>query len=286
MIPGECVLGIDLGGTNLRVGLVDNDKLIQIEEIPIKYSNDEQEILNSIYYLIDRFKKENICGIGIGVPSVVDPERGIVYDVQNIPSWKEVHLKELLEEKYRLSVYVNNDANCFAVGEKYFGKARKYSDAVGLILGTGLGAGLIINNKLYSGRNCGAGEFGMLPYKDKNYEAYCSGQFFEWKYNTRGGEFYNRAQKGETEALEIFTEIGDHIGEVIKVIVYTVDPEIIILGGSVSKSFQFFQKQMWKSLETFGYPKSIDRLKIEISETEHVAVLGAASLYYNALPLK
>lgn len=272
------VLGIDLGGTNVRVGLVEDNKIIRIEEMPVKITENEKDVLNGIYELIDRFKDEYIRGIGIGVPSVVDPVRGIVYDVQNIPSWKEVHIKELLEAKYKHPVHVNNDANCFAAGEKYFGKANGYTDSAGLILGTGLGAGLIINNKLYSGRNCGAGEFGMLAYKDKNYEAYCSGQFFEWKYNTKGSEIYKRAEGGDAEALEIFSELGRHIGEVIKVIVYIVDPEIIVLGGSVSKSFRFFEKEMRKSLETFGYPKSIEKLKIEVSEIEQVAILGAAAL--------
>jgi glucokinase len=276
------VLGIDLGGTNVRVGLVEGNKIIRVESMQLPNTEDERGVLNCIYELVDLFTDESLSGIGIGVPSVVDAERGIVYDVQNIPSWKEVHVKDLLESKCHLPVYINNDANCFAAGEKYFGKAKNYSDCVGLILGTGLGAGLIINNKLYSGKNCGAGEFGMLPYKDKNYEAYCSGQFFEWKYKTNGGSLYRRAETGDTEALETFSEFGSHIGEVIKVIVYSVDPEIIVLGGSVSKSFRFFRNEMWKSLEIFGYPKSIEKLKIEVSETEQSAILGAAALYYNA----
>jgi glucokinase len=276
------VLGIDLGGTNVRVGLADRDKIIRVEAMPLNNTEDEQGVLNSIYELIDKFAGDEISGIGIGVPSVVDQEKGIVYDAQNIPSWKEVHLKEKLEEKYKYPVYVNNDANCFAAGEKYFGKAIKYSDSVGLILGTGLGAGLIINNKLYSGTNCGAGEFGMLAYKDKNYEAYCSGQFFDWKYKTDGVSLYRRAEAGDVESLEIFSEFGSHVGEVIKVIVYTIDPEIIVLGGSVSKSFGFFRKGIWKALERFGYPKSIEKLIIEVSETEQSAILGAAALYYNA----
>jgi glucokinase len=274
------VLGIDLGGTNLRVGLVENGKIIHVEEMSVNKAEDEQGVLNCIFELIDNFRNEGISGIGIGVPSVVDPEKGIVYDVQNIPAWKEVHLKELLEEKYKLPVYVNNDANCFAAGEKHFGKSKNYTNSIGLILGTGLGAGLIINNKLYSGTNCGAGEFGMLPYKDKNYEAYCSGQFFEWKYKTDGSTLYKLAEAGDIEALGRFSELGNHIGEVIKVIVYSVDPEIIVLGGSVSKSYRFFQKPMWKSLESFSYPKSIAKLKIEVSQIEQVAILGASALYF------
>lgn len=272
------ILGIDLGGTNLRVGLVDDGKIIRIEETSILYSVKQDDVLNCIYELIDRFIDNDIQGIGIGVPSVVDPEKGIVYEVQNIPSWKEVHLKKLLQEKYKLPVYVNNDANCFAAGEKFFGKAKNYSDAVGLILGTGLGAGLIINNKLYSGPNNGAGEFGMMPYKDKNYEAYCSGQFFDWRNGIKGSDLYKLAAAGNPEAIEIFSELGNNIGEVIKVILYAVDPEIIILGGSVSKSYRFFQKQMRESLKSFAYPKSVEKLKIEVSEIDQIAILGAAAL--------
>lgn len=274
------VLGVDLGGTNLRVGLVENEKIIRVEETPVINTENADDILNCIYGLIDGFLSTDIKGIGIGVPSVVDPEKGIVYEVQNIPSWKEVYLKDLLQKRYNIPVYVNNDANCFAAGEKYFGKAKNYSDAVGLILGTGLGAGLILNNKLYSGPNNGAGEFGLIPYKDKNYEAYCSGQFFNWKYNTKGSDLYKRAVAGESDAIDIFTELGSHIGEVIKAVLYAVDPEIIILGGSVSKSFRFYQKQIWNSLETFTFPNTINNLKIEASEIEQVAILGSAALYY------
>ncbi len=106
-------------------------------------------------------------GDRIGVPIVVDCEHGIVYVVQNIPSWKEVHLKEQLESEFHLPVHVNNDANCFALGECHFGKARGYRHIVGLTLGTGLGAGSSSTAKLYNGSNCGRrAKFGTIPYKD------------------------------------------------------------------------------------------------------------------------
>src|SRR5690606_24955530 len=118
------------------------------------------------------------------VPSVVDVDKGIVYDVQNIPSWKEVPLKAIMEERYGVPVQVNNDANCFALGEKYFGQGRDSKAFIGLTLGTGLGAGIILNDKLYAGPNCGAGEFGMVPYLDYHYEYYASGQFFTLLHHT------------------------------------------------------------------------------------------------------
>jgi glucokinase len=275
------ILGIDLGGTNIRAGLVENNSLLKITSAPVTKNGSEKEVLNDVFNLIASFSTEKISGIGIGVPSVVDVEKGIVYDVQNIPSWKEVHLKDLLTEKFNMPVYVNNDANCFAVGEKYFGKAKDYKNIVGLIIGTGLGSGLIINNKLYSGKNCGAGEFGNIQYKNKTYEYFCSGHFFVNEYKLTGEELFMQAGNGNSEAINIFAEFGKNLGEVIKVIMYTVDPEIIILGGSISKSFKYFKDEMFRSINEFTYSNSVMNIKIEVSEIENIAVLGAAGLFFD-----
>jgi glucokinase len=276
------VLGIDIGGTNIRAGLVENNAVVRIESLKIKKAGSETEIMGDLNLLIGKFLKDKIEGIGIGVPSVVDSEKGIVYDATNIPAWKEVHLKEQIEAKYNIPVYVNNDANCFVMGEKYFGMVTTYSNIVGLIIGTGLGSGLVLNNKLYVGENCGAGEFGMIPFRDHNFEYYCSGQFFENEYGVSGEEIKQRAEQGDAETLEIFTKFGSNLGEAIKVIMLAVDPEIFILGGSVSKSYEFFKDAMWESIRKFVYVHSSDKIKVEISETNHIAILGAAALYYDA----
>ena len=147
------VLGIDIGGTNIRMGLAENNATTQIESLKIKRDCSEAEIMADLNLLIGKFVNAKIEGIGIGVPSLVDPVKGIVYDATNIPAWKEVHLKEQLEAKWGIPVYVNNDANCFVMGEKYFGKVKDYSNIVGLIIGTGLGSGLVLNNQLYDGAN-------------------------------------------------------------------------------------------------------------------------------------
>ena len=277
------VLGIDIGGTNIRVGLVENNVVVRMESLKIKREGSETEIMDDLNIIIGKFVKEKIDGIGIGVPSLVDPEKGIIYDATNIPAWKEVHLKEQLEAKYNIPVYVNNDANCFVMGEKHFGKVKAYSNIVGLIIGTGLGSGLVLNNHLYAGKNCGAGEFGMIPFRDHNFEYYCSGQFFENVYGTTGEEIKLRAEHGDTRALEIFTQFGSNLGEVIKVIMLAVDPEIFILGGSVSKSYEFFKDAMWESIRKFLYVHSSDKIKVEVSEINHIAILGAAALYYDSL---
>jgi len=276
------ILGLDLGGTNARAGLVRNQQLGQVSSIKINPKGSVDEVLDQICGLIDESKPENLDGIGIGVPSVVDIEKGIVYDVQNIPSWKEVPIKSIMQERYSTPTFVNNDANCFVLGEKYFGKGVGYQSIIGLILGTGFGGGVIVDGKSYAGVNCGAGEFGMIPYLDSIYEHYCSGQFFTRNFQQTGEEVFQRAVRDEEEALKVWTEYGRHLGNGIKTILHAYDPEIIILGGSVRKALRFFEQSMWESIESFTYSNSIKRLKIEVSELDHIAILGAAALYYDA----
>ncbi|HKJ33268.1 MAG TPA: ROK family protein [Balneolales bacterium] len=276
------ILGIDLGGTNVRAGQVVGDKLQEINSRRINADGSVDDVLDDLFQLIDQSMNSSMEAIGIGVPSVVDVRRGIVYDVQNIPSWKEVHLKEILQKRYDIPVFINNDANCFAVGEKYFGEGQDYHSLIGLIIGTGMGAGIIIHDKLYAGPNCGAGEFGMVDYLDQNYEYYGSGQFFEHVHHTDGEKVYQNAQNGDESALQIFQDLGRHIGNAIKMILYTLDPECIVFGGSVSKAYSFFQKSMWDQIQTFAYANSLKGLDIKISNLEHGGILGAAALYYDA----
>lgn len=275
------ITGIDLGGTNIRGGVVNNNVLADVKSVRVSSSGTEDEVLQELFHLADQLVNNDTTAIGIGVPSVVDMERGIVYDVQNIPSWKEVHLKKHLEERYHLSVLINNDANCFALGEKYFGQGKNYHSFIGLAIGTGIGAGIIINDKLYAGANCGAGEFGMVNYLDKYFEYYASGQFFKNVYHTDGGEIFHEAEKGEKEALKIFEEFGRHLGNAIKMILYTYDPELIIFGGSIKDAYPFYKDTMWEEIEDYAYPKSLEKFQIKISNLKDSGVLGAAALCYN-----
>jgi len=276
------ILGIDLGGTNVRVGLVDEVRLLRTESASVPSGGSVDEVLEVIYRLIDAVIQPDVQGIGVGVPSVIDLKEGVIYDVQNIPSWKKVPLKSLLQKRYKVPAFINNDANCFAVAEKYYGKGRAYDHIVGLIVGTGLGAGVIANGRLYSGANCGAGEFGMIPYQNKILEYYACGQFFKNVYGTSGKDVAARARRGDPEALRIFNEFGGHLGEAVKVVMYAADPEIIILGGSVSRSFEFFRESLWASVREFAYSISIQNIKIDVSEVENIALLGAAALFFDA----
>ena len=273
----HAIVGVDLGGTNVRAGLIIDNQIVKIESSSITSNGSEAEVLQEVTAVIEKVYEKGVAGIGVGVPSVVDTERGIVYDVQNIPSWREVHLKQKLEDRFKTPAYINNDANCFALGEKHFGYGKAYQHIVGLITGTGMAAGVIVNGKLYEGHNCGAGEFGMLPYKHHNYEYYCSGQYFVKEHQISGDELFRRANLGDERALNIFKSYGNHLGSAITAILYAIDPEIIILGGSVSKAYAFYQSALHQQLETFAYSPVVDRLTIKVSDTPHIAILGAAA---------
>ena len=276
------VIGIDLGATNIRGAVVSNEKISEIISRRIQKKGTEEQVLGDVYSLIDALIDDEVKAIGIGVPSVVDVKSGIVYDVIHIPSWKEVHLKELLENRYHIPVFVNNDANCFALGEHYFGKGKGVADMVGLTIGTGLGAGVIINNHLYAGKNCGAGEFGMVAYLEHNYEFYSSGSFFHNAHGLSGEEVFKNAKNGDAQALKLYKELGSHLDNAIKMIMYTYDTGLIILGGSVQLAFDLFKDAMWERIKTFEFPKSIEGLEIKTSALENSGILGAAALYYDA----
>lgn len=280
-MTSENIIGIDLGGTQVRAGVLSDGRLLNIFSARIPSLGTEEEVLQSIYQLIDPLMNQNITSIGIGVPSVVDIEKGIVFDVQNIPSWKKVAIKQLMENRYHVQTLVNNDANCFALGEKYFGKGKNAHSMIGLTIGTGLGAGIIINDKLYAGINCGAGEFGNVDYLDQYFEYYASGQFFQSCYQMNGEDIFQKAKSNDPDSLKIFEEFGMHLGNAIKMILYTYAPELIILGGSISKSYSYFQRTMWERIRTYVYSNTLNQFRLEVSELENSGVIGAAALYYD-----
>jgi len=280
---GIKIIGVDLGGTKILAGMVRDGRMVASHRTLVPAEGSENEVLCALFDAIDEIVDDEVAGIGVGVPSVVDIEKGIVYDVQNIPSWKKVYLKDILEHRYGIPVYINNDANCFAAGEKYFGEGQNHENFAAVIIGTGMAAGIIIHNKLYNGSNCGAGEFGTMPYLDYNYEYYCSGQFFSNVHHVDGETMYEQAIENNQKALAMFEEFGRHFGNAINAVLYAIDPEVIVLGGSVKKAFPFFEKGMWESIRTLAYSSVVENLTIKLSVNPDIAVLGAAALYFDAV---
>ena len=276
----EAVVGVDLGGTKIHTARIRAGKIEQSFRMKISSQASEKVVLLEVIHAIEVVMNNEVKAIGIGVPGLVDTNTGVIYDIVNIPSWKKVNLGEELSNQFEVPVFINNDANCFALGEYYFGNGKSLKNIVGLTLGTGMGAGIIINGKLYCGTNCGAGEFGMLPYLDGIYENYCSGQFFKDKYQLEGEQVFIRAKQGDTKALKIMAEFGRHVGQAIMVIFYALDPQMIVLGGSVSKSFPFFEKTMREELKKISYQTAVENMKITLSSKDDIAVLGAVALAY------
>lgn len=273
-------IGVDLGGTNIRASLVDDaGNLSNYRKERFRNDASLDETLAQIIGFIRPLIGTSVRGIGIGVPSIVDPIHGIVYNVTNIPSWTRVPLADVLRNELRVPVSVNNDVNCFALGEYRYGVLAGYSHVVGMSCGTGLGSGIITNGKLLTGTRCGAGEIGLINYRDKNIEYYASGNFFQVNYGISAEEANKRAESGDQEMLKGWSTFGQHLAEAIKTVMYAYDPEAISIGGSLSKAFHLFEKPMRDALLTgFEFPGSIQQVQIFKSTNENIAVIGAASL--------
>ncbi len=272
------ILGIDLGGTNVRAGAVDGGRLVNKISEPSRAELPVKESVEHIKSVIGKVFSSAVTGIGVGVPSVVDVERGIVYNVVNIPSWKEVHLKAELEREFGVPVHVNNDANCFALGEKVFGVAKGYDDVVGVTLGTGVGAGLVFDGKLYSGRNCGAGELSSVPYLSGNYEHFCSSEFFIDEHRTTGKECAAAARAGDAAARAIWAEYGAHVGRFMWAVLYAYDPQCVVFGGGIASAWDLWGDAMEAVLREFQYAETVKNLKVAVSDNPDIAILGAAAL--------
>ncbi len=275
------VIGVDLGGTNMRAARIEAGRIVSRQEKPTP--KDTTGYMDTLLELIDLIRSvwtDAVAAIGIGVPSVVDRKKGIAYNVMNIPHWDEVPLKMLLEKQFGVPLCVDNDANCFALGERFFGAGQAYEHFVGLTLGTGLGGGIIQQGRLLSDANCGSGEFGMLPYRGKVLEYYCSGSFFKNVWGIDGKEMYRRALAGEPTALEAYAQLGEHVAEAVKMVILTVDPEMIVFGGSVAAAHPLFESRMYEGLADFAYPNSVRNLRICFSTLKDSGLLGAASLCY------
>lgn len=275
-------MGVDLGGTHVRAGRVRDGKVESSVSRPISSTSPSARVvLGEVFGAIDAVLDREVSGIGFCVPSVVDVDEGIVYSVANIPSWQEVPLKQELERRYEVRSFINNDANAFAVGELHFGKGRGYRNLVGIVVGTGLGAGVVIDGRLYNGANCGAGEIGNIPYRGSTLESWCSGTFLKQASGMDGEAVCELARSGDRAARELLASIGTALGDAILIALYAYDPEIVVLGGSVSRAYPLFEQAMHERLQSHAFPHALRRLRIACSETSDMALLGAAAIYLN-----
>ena len=272
------ILGVDLGGTNLCIGLVKENAVVSDISVP-SFASDAalEQTLEYLAGQISGVFTSEVKKIGIGVPSVVDVEKGIVYEAANIPSWKEVHLKEFLENRFGVPVSINNDANCYAMGA--YGKLSDVSTPdvlVTVTLGTGLGIGVVDHGRLFCGHNCGVGELGYIPYKDGCLEEYCSRQFFD----RHGVQCHNAAaaaMKGDAEAIGLFNEFGKNLGYAVCLLMYAYDPSHIVFGGGIANALPLFRSSMEGYIRKhFPFRNNFDKLQFEAMTENDIPIIGAS----------
>ena len=301
-------IGVDLGGTNIRAALVDGQSIIRKVKAGCPAMGTCEEVIEVVAGLISKVLCEDVESIGIGVPSVVDTRRGIVYNVANIPSWQEVHLKDIFEKRFGVPVHINNDANCFSLGESRFGQGRGYKDVVGITLGTGVGSGIVINGEVVyghdgfagelghtaavhnNGRTCGCGKTGCL-------ETYASATGVartarEWLELTdepsllRGLEtiaskdVYEAAKVGDKLALKIFEFTGKILGRSFADFIAFSAPEAIVLFGGLARAKEFLTAPIEDAMNANVLPLWRNKVKVVYSELKEsdAAILGASAL--------
>jgi glucokinase len=256
----EKIIGIDLGGTHVRAAIVQHGQVGPVASQRINATADTATVLQQVFDITDPLFTTAVKAIGIGFPGLAI--NGVAHDVYNIPSWTEVPLQQLMQQRYKVPVQINNDANCFALGEYYFGQGRGCNSMVGLAIGTGLGAGFILNQQLYSGKAGCAGEFGNV-------------------YHIDGNRVFENARAGDAAALHMYQQLGFHLGNAIKTIIYAVDPQLVILGGAVKNAYPYFKNALWQQVQTIELKKALQHFDIQVAELENSAILGAAALHYN-----
>jgi len=253
----KLIIGIDLGGTNLKIALLDLRYQIKDKEVLntrkfIKKENLISAIIDSINKVIDNnnLSRANILGIGLGLPGPIDYERGVVHFFPNILGWKEVGLKTILERRLRLPVFVDNDAKLMSLAEYRLGAAKGSRNAVCITLGTGVGAGIIINGNLYRGSSNASGEIGHMPINEKGPRCNCGGRACLETYigNNRilkeARRMFRRditleelsylARKQNRQAQTIWLKIAGRLAVALVGAVNLLNPDCIVIGGGVA----------------------------------------------------
>jgi glucokinase len=251
------IIAIDLGGTNLKCALLgSNLKIKARSSFGTKSFDNKHKLIQGIADSVDSFilsqklKRSAILGVGIGVPGPVDTLAGIVHFLPNIPGWKEVGLKKILEQKTKLPVFIDNDAKLMTLAEHQAGAAKKYSNALCLTLGTGVGGGLIINNSLYRGSDNAAGEVGHLPLNEQGPLCGCGARgcletfignnnIIKPARKLFGPQITLEkvsvlAGKNNLKAVDFWVKVGKKLGLALSGIINLLNLDVVVVGGGVA----------------------------------------------------
>jgi glucokinase len=271
-------IGVDIGGTSIVAARFSESELLERAEVPTGADRPAEEIMESLYKAIEMVISDEVVGIGIGMPGFMNVETGEILQINNIPSFKGFAIKPRVEKRFNLPTFQNNDANCFALGETYYGAGKKYTNLVGVTLGTGLGGGIILDRKIHTGLMGGAGEMGCVPFHGGISEDICSAALFKNKYKTTGTELYKIAKTGDQESLAVFDELARNIGELLRIVMYVLAPEAFVIGGSVANSWDLLEKPLREEVDKFMVPMISSKVDLVPAQLDNAGLYGAAAL--------
>lgn len=313
----KIIIGVDLGGTNLKLALLSSKgSIIKRISIPTSEFKSKKTLLEGLsenitaLYKNNGFKKSDILGVGIGVPGLVDSLNGIVKVLTNIKGWKNVPLKKELENKIGVPVFVDNDVNVIALGEYNFGRSRKAKNFIAITLGTGVGGGIILDGKLYRGSTGSAGEFGHIPLNEDGPKCNCGGmacleayvgnsyiikdavkkiscgratlvkKLVSGNLNKITPEILSKAARaGDKFAKEIWNEAGRRIGIALSGVINFLDIDTVVIGGGLSKAGEVLFAPIRSEIRRRAMKIQAKNVKILPSGLqEDAGLLGAAVL--------
>ena len=290
------VIGIDFGGTKIKFAVVSESGKILGEEILLA-TESNRPAKQIVETMKDGIKKATasagleinaLDGIGIGSPGPLDLKNGIILDTPNLPTMRNFPLKKEISNHFRLPVELNNDGNCFVLGEAFFGAAKNAEIACGVTLGTGFGCGIVFHRKIFVGSTGTAAEVWCCPYADSNFEEYGSGRTVVRIFEKKTGEkldakyIFQLAQKKDQNAIDTFAEFGYNLGRIIAIMVNLLDPDVFVIGGSISNAWEFFEADLIKNLHQNINDAPRKHVQVhQASLADNAGLLGAAALLFS-----
>lgn len=300
------VVGIDVGGTNIKFGLVSPaGKIIARSNLATAlFLSDKNKLIEGVASEIleilskEQIERRDVLGIGMGLPGLIDTQKGIAKFLPNIPVWKNIQLKKILEKKFKLPVCIDNDVNLMTLGEWKFGAGVGISDMVCITLGTGVGGGLIINNDLYRGPGFTAGEIGHIPLNEDGPKCNCGGLACLERYV--GNKYLlEKAQKlfpsqeislekvcqladaGDARAKEFWAQTGEKIGLALVSVVNVLNPKRIIIGGGVSNNHRHLFPAIRETIERRAMNIPAKLVQIKLARLgDNAGIMGANVLVH------
>ncbi len=306
------VLGIDVGGTNVKLGIVDDKgNILARSSMPTKsYTRNKNHLIKAIFAQIYKLLADSqiplsaFIGIGIGLPGAVDPFKGLVIFLPNIVGWENVLLRNIFEKEFHIPTMIENDVNMITLGEWKFGAGRGKEDLVCMTLGTGVGGGLILGGQLYRGPGFVAGEIGHMPINETGPACNCGGQGCFERYvgnqqllkkiarifyqdNLTIPDVYALAQNGNPKAKKFFEDTATHIGNGLVGVVNLLNPPLIVIGGGVSSNHKFLFPTIRKVIAARAMKVQAKMVKIMHAKLgDDAGILGARVLLSEGLGKK